>query len=164
MKKANVARISTISVVTLRPPAVEALPPPTIMRKIIRSAVLSWVAPISTVLKPAVRVVTDWNQLAASFAAHPSSPPSVSGLVHSSAAKNKVPESASTTVPVSISFECSARSRQARTCSASRITTKPSPPMIRSAGTAMLITGSATHLDRLSDQSAKPALLKADME
>ena len=62
-KKATVAMIITTKVVTLMPPAVEVGPPPISISEMNIIEVLSWRAPMSVVLKPAVRVVTPWNQL-----------------------------------------------------------------------------------------------------
>ncbi len=104
-----------MKVVTLIPPAVDVLPPPISMRQMNSSDVLSCRAAMSTVLNPAVRVVTPWNQLTTSLSPMPSNRPSVPGLLHSRAAKAATDQKISAAVPTSISLECSVSMRQRRT-------------------------------------------------
>ena len=52
---------STANVVTLMPPAVPAGPPPMYIRTSMPTQVSSCSCPMSTELKPAVRVCTEWK-------------------------------------------------------------------------------------------------------
>ena len=61
-KTAVAQEIRTARVVVLIPPAVDPGLPPTSMRRIIRNWPDSRMEERSAVLKPAVRVVTDWNK------------------------------------------------------------------------------------------------------
>ena len=103
-----------MSVVTLMPPAVDVLPPPTSINIIVISVVLSCIAPVSMVLKPAVRGVTAWNQLAHSFAPGPFNPPRVPGFDHSKKANITKANAIRLPVPTSISLEWSVNAPQRR--------------------------------------------------
>ena len=107
-----------MKVVTLIPPAVEVEPPPIIISDMNISEVESCICPMSTEVKPAVRVVADWNQLASSLACSGSSP-SVPGLVHSRMAKTAIPQASSPAVPASVSLECRLIFRHGRRSSSS---------------------------------------------
>ena len=62
--RSSVSRMksSTAKVVTLIPPAVPAGPPPMNIRTSIPTQVSSCICPMSTELKPAVRVCTEWKK------------------------------------------------------------------------------------------------------
>ena len=122
-----------------------------------------WVmAPMSMVLNPAVRAVTDWNQ-AASTRSPSGSPASVRGLFHSSSRKASVPPASSAAVATSTSrvwTESRTWRRFSRISSAQ--TKNPSPPAMIRLVITRLTTRSPRHDDRLSLHRAKPALLNPE--
>ena len=58
----KILKTNTAAVVVFIPPAVEPVEPPTTIRQIMRKMLPSLRAARSTVLKPAVLAVTDWNR------------------------------------------------------------------------------------------------------
>jgi hypothetical protein len=72
------------------PPLVEAGPAPMNIKVLMMRSVGSFIAPTSTVLKPAVRGDTPWNQPASNLSPTPSWP-SVAELLHSNASTTTGP-------------------------------------------------------------------------
>ena len=88
---------STPNVVTFRPPAVPAGPPPMNMRMSSPSQDTGCMWEMSMLLNPAVRAIVDWKNALSTFTAGDSCP-RVCELFHSSTARNTVPPSSSTGV------------------------------------------------------------------
>ena len=132
---ATVTRI-TLKVVTLMPPPVPPGAAPMNIRMHIMHFVMVLMPARSTVLKPAVRALTDWNRLFTSLSPTPM-PPRVTGLYHSKNAKLRVPPTMSSTVQNKTTLVCRVRCFVRRHCARSCQTKKPSPPaMIRNMITA----------------------------
>ena len=95
---------STAAVVIFIPPAVEPVEPPISIRQIIRRILPSENAARSTVLKPAVRIVTDWNMEARSLSEAPI--PRYAFPLYSKSRKPTVPPKNRIAVITSTSFVC----------------------------------------------------------
>ena len=119
---------------------------------------------MSMLLKPAVRVMTDWKKPASTRSAG-WRPPRVAGLAHSTAVRNTVPPARRMAEPTRTSFVFMLQWIGRRYCRpSSKRTGNPSPPMITAAAIGRQIQGSPTNPIRLSEYRAKPALLKDEME
>src|SRR5690606_12467085 len=92
-----------------------------------------------------------------------SSGPRVAGLVHSAAVTNAAPTTIRTALADRVILVCRLQERgRQRARVSSRITGNPMPPTITAAVTGREIHGSVTKPERLSLNSANPALLNAD--
>lgn len=93
-----------MKVLSFIPPAVEPLPPPMNINPMMKKAVAGSSAPVSIVLKPALRGVTAWNQAAHSLALQSGNPASVAGLLCSSTRITIIATMFIASVPTSISL------------------------------------------------------------
>ena len=112
----------TAKVVTLMPPAVPALPPPTNISIDMSSQLTESIAPMSIELNPAVRVCTDWNAAASTFCGVDIGP-SVPPLVHSPARMTPVPSTNNAAVVIKVIRVCRlslGRDRRQRIATADR--------------------------------------------
>ena len=142
---------SSRKVVTLMPPAVPALPPPISIRPLVRNRVSGRICPMSTALKPAVRLTTEWVK---AFRALPPADmsPIVPALFHSATATPAKPRNRRPRVPSRVSLAWIDHRRGVRhSRSTSLITGKPSPLTMTAAHRGNRISGSRAKPMRLSE-------------
>ncbi len=144
------------------PPAVPPLPPPMNMSTSLESSVSGWRPPTGRLLKPAVRVLTEWKNPASSLPGVDRGA-RVSSLSHSPAVMATVPRTSRARLNQTVIFVWSDHDRGPRQRRRSSISTgKPSPPVTTAKAMGRQTHGSVSKRSRLSGHRAKPALLNAD--
>ena len=160
---AHITKANRAKVVTLIPPAVDALPPPISINPIDTNIDSSLSDAMSTELNPAVRGCTPIKNAECTRDAGDNAP-SVLGLVHSNDANAMNPNTTSAAVVVIVNFACNDHNFQRRPWTEkARSTGNPSPPKMTAREIAILMNQSFTNCIKLSLYSAKPALFQAEI-